>query len=139
MSRIADARQSLAQAIQALWMPERVHVVTPNRVDPPCVFLGGATLDRITSGSPGVQMAVVTFPVYCVADGRPDEQTRRLDDLLAVVWDAALSCGALPNDATPAAVDVGGPSVRGAVVRVELTLAALTLCTPSLQEATTHG
>ena len=136
MNRVADSRQRLVDAIRLLWMPERVHAVTPNRVDPPCVFVAGTSLDRITVGSPGAQMAVATFPVWCVADGRPDEQTRTLDDLIAVVWDAAFACGALPNDATPSAVDVGGVSVRGAVVRVELTLTAATLCTPTLQEAT---
>jgi hypothetical protein len=119
-------------------MPERVHTVTPNRVDPPCVFLAGASLDRITVGTPGTPMAVATFPVWVVADGRPDEQTRKLDDLCAVVWDAAFACGALPNDATPSAVDVGGVNVRGALVRVELTLTAATLCTPTLQEVS-HG
>lgn len=138
MSRIADGRLRLAGAIRALWMPERVHDVPPNRVDPPCVFLGGHSLDRISVGSPGTQLAVVTFPVWCVADGRPDEQTRALDELTAVVWDAAFACGALPNDAAPQSVDVGGVSVRGAVVRVELTLTATTLCTPTLQEAS-HG
>lgn len=138
MSRIADARQSLATAIRALWLPERVHAVTPNRVDPPCVFLAGPSLESVSVGTPGTPLAVVTFPVWAVADGRPDEQTRRLDELVAVIWDGALACGAMPTDATPAAVDVGGVNVRGAVVRVELSLAALTLCTPSLQEAA-HG
>ena len=134
MSRVADGRQLLAEAIAALWRPDRVHAVTPNRVDPPCIFIAGASLDRITSGSPGAQFTVATFPVWCVADGRPDEQTRALDELLAVVWDAAYACHGLPNDATPSAVDVGGVSVRGAVVRVELSLTAATLCNPTLQE-----
>jgi hypothetical protein len=134
MSRITDARSKLAAAIAARWTG-RTFDVTPQRVDPPVIFIGGTSLDRITVGTPGTPMVIATFPVYVVADGRPDEQTRKIDELLAYVWDAAFDCGALPNDATPAAVDIGGPSLRGALVRVELTIAAATLCTPSLQGA----
>lgn len=137
MSKISDARTKVAEAIQARWMPERVHAVTPNRVDAPCIFIGGVSLDRISVGTPGTPLVVATFPVYAVADGRPDEQTRKLDELLAYIWDAAFDCGALPDDAAPAAIDVGGPSLRGAVVRVELTLTAATLCSPTLEAA--HG
>ncbi len=133
MSRITDARSKLATAIAARWQPDRVHDVTPNRVDPPCIFIGGTSLDRISVGTPGTPMVVATFPVYVVADGRPNEQTRKLDELLAYVWDAAFDCGGLPNDATPTAIDVGGPNVRGALVRVELTLTAATLCSPSME------
>lgn len=141
MSRISDARAQLVEAIRAVApveLRDRVHDVTPNRVDAPCVFIGGASVDRITIGSPGTDMTLVELPVYCVADGRPDQQTRQLDELVAIVWDAAYRCAGHPNGAQPAAIDVGGPSLRGAVVRVELTIAAVSLCTPLLTGAT-HG
>ena len=134
-SRITEARKRLHSAIGARWNLERVHDVTPNAVNAPCIFLGGVSLDRIAVGTPGTPMVIATFPVYVVADGRPDEQTRKIDELLAYVWDAAFDCGALPNDAVPAPIDVGGPSLRGALVRVELTITAATLCPPSMEAA----
>jgi hypothetical protein len=132
-SRLTDARQRLADAIAVRYQVDRTHDVTPNQVVAPCVFLGGVSLDRASLGTPGTPVVIATFPVYVVADGRPDEQTRKIDELLAFVWDAAFDCGAMPIDAVPAAIDVGGPNLRGAICRVELTITAATLCPPSME------
>lgn len=135
MSKIADARAQLVDALRAAMPDVRVHAVTPNRPDSPCVWVGAASVDRISVGSPGAILSVVGFGVYVVADGRPDQQTLSLDDGIAAVWDAVLSIGWTPIDATPTPIDVGGPSLRGALVRVEHTLSALTLCAPTLTGA----
>jgi hypothetical protein len=142
MSALDDARTELHASIANLAATQglstgRVHVVTPDRVDSPCVFIGGTSVDRETVGSPGVTLIVATFPVYCVADGRPSAQTLTLDALIALVWDAALAIGVTPLDARPTAIDVGGPSLRGAVVQIETTMRAVTLCAPLLEAA--HG
>lgn len=140
MSAVSDARDQLYGSLVALIQePGRVHRVTPNRVDSPCAFLGGASLVREFVGNPGVSVVVVTFPVYLVADGTPSAQTEALDEMVCWVWDAAFRIGAQPQDARPAAIDVGGPSLRGAVVSVDMTIRALTLCAPILEGTTTHG
>jgi hypothetical protein len=81
-----------------------------------------------------VSLIVVGLPVYLVADGRPSAQTLTLDDMISLAWDAALDIGARPVDARPAPIDVGGPNMRGAIVQVETTIRALTLCAPVLME-----
>ena len=143
MSALSEARDQLTTALRDRFagtpIAERVHRVTPDRVDPPCVFLGGSSLTALTIGTPGVRAIIVTLPVYLVASGQPSAQTAQLDEMTARAWDAALSIGADPSDARPTSIDVGGPNLRGAVVQVDMTVRALSLCTPTLQEAATHG
>lgn len=140
MSALSDARGLLYEALadRALDHQWRVHEYTPDRVDPPAIFVGGATVSRETVGTPGVSMFIVTFPIYAVADGLPSQQTRTLDEMIAVVWDACVLAGASPDVARPTPLDVGGTTLRGALVQADMTLRALTLCTPSLETAT-HG
>jgi hypothetical protein len=138
MSALDDVRSELHASIANLATAHalganRVHIVTPDRVDAPCLFIGGTSVDRENVGNPGVTLIIATLPVFCVADGRPSAQTLTLDNMIALVWDAALAIGSTPVDARPTSLDVGGPHLRGAVVQVESTMRAVTLCAPILE------
>lgn len=140
MSRITDARHELWVALTATptapLTVARIHEWAPDQVVAPCVYIGTPVLDRTTVGSPGVSMVIAGFPIYCVADGSPMMQSKVLDELVAFVWDATFAAGGLPDASRPATIDVGGPTLRGVVVQADMTLRAVTLCTPSLEGAT---
>lgn len=139
MTATSDARHTLWTALtEGAAVPWRIHEWTPDQVVAPAVFIGDPTLDRTTVGTPGVSVVVATFPVYAVADGAPEAQSRKRDEMTAFIWDAAFACGASPDNSRPTAIDVGGPSLRGAVVQVDMTIRALTLCAPTL-EVLAHG
>jgi hypothetical protein len=139
-SRIAEARHELWLAMTvdptAPLTVARIHEWAPDQVVAPCIYIGTPTLDRTTVGSPGASIVMAGFPVYCVADGSPMQQSKALDELVALVWDATFAAGGLPDASRPATVDVGGPTLRGVVVQSDMILRAVTLCTPSLEGAT---
>lgn len=136
---ITTARSELHAAMVAnprARQPWRIHEWAPDQIVAPCIFIGNPTLDRQTVGSPGATVVIATFPITCVADGKPSEQSKALDDAVALVWDSVFAAGGLPDIARPTAVDVGGPNLRGVVVQADMTLRAVTLCTPILEGAT---
>jgi hypothetical protein len=139
VNAITTARGELHAAMlasAAVHQPWRIHQWAPDQIVAPCIYLGNPTLDRQTMGSPGVDVVVATFPIYCVADGKPGEQSKTLDDMTAFAWDAVIAAGGLPDATRPTPIDVGGPSLRGVSVQAEITLRAVTLCAPSLEGAT---
>lgn len=137
MSSVADARTKLYDALVAELAPGRVHRTAPSQLVAPCVFLDAVELGVDTSIGAG--LVVCTFPVVCVWDGTVRPQVEALDDLLAAVWTAAVEAGGDPQTSRPLALDVGGPSLRAHVLRVEMLVTAITLCAPSLVTANAGG
>ena len=124
---IADARTELHDALldvtPATW---RVHRTAPAQITAPCVFLDSPA---ILTNTPG--LVTLTFPVVMVVDGAIYAQLEQLDDLLSAVWTAASKVG-MPTTSNPVALDVGGPTLRAQVLNVELVVAAVTMCPPTL-------
>ena len=136
MSAIADARTTLYDALVAglealpAW---RVHRVSPTQLVAPCVYLDAVEIGIDTSIGAG--LVVCTFPVVMVHDGTMRPQIEGLDDLLAAVWTAAARAGGDPQASRPLSLDVGGPSLRAHVLRVEMFVTAIAMCAPSLVTA----
>ena len=127
---IAEARTALHEALQGVtpstW---RIHRTAPAQITAPVVFIDSPTIASTTPG-----LVTVSFPVVMVVDGTVRAQLEQLDDLLAAVWTAASKAGS-PTSSNPVALDVGGPSLRAQVLTVEITVAAVTMCPPSLVTA----
>ena len=118
----------------------RVSAYPPATVTAPAVWLevasGGARFDE--------SHWATTIDVVCVADGANDagwellyELTDRVITLLSSrrwLGDPAPDCRV--TAARPRPVDVGGPSLRGIEVTVELYVPAPTMCTDSLTLST---
>ena len=124
---VAQARTDLHEALHdvtpSTW---RIHRTAPTQPAAPVVFIDSPTISTQSSG-----LVAVSFPVVMVVDGTIRAQLEQLDDLLAAVWTAAAKVGR-PTSTSPAALDVGGPSLRAQVLTVEIVIAAVTLCPPSL-------
>ena len=129
MTAVAEARTSLHDALQGV-TPEtwRVHRTAPAQITAPCVFVDSPTIGTATPG-----LINVTFPIVAVVDGAQHRQLEQLDELLVAMWDAASKIG-IPRSSTPAALDVGGPSLRAQTITVEIVMAAVTFCLPQLSE-----
>lgn len=127
---VAQARTDLHAVLKSV-TPQtwRVHRTDPVQIAAPMVFIDNPT---ISTSQPG--LVAVTFPVVMVVDGTITAQVEQLDDLLSAVWSAASKVGA-PTNAGPAALDVGGPSLRAQVLSVTIDMAAVTLCPPNLINA----
>jgi hypothetical protein len=127
---VAQARTDLHDALKTVtpstW---RVHRTAPPQVTAPVVFIDSPSIVTQGSGIVGV-----VFPVVMVVDGTVRAQLEQLDDLLSAVWSAASRVG-MPTGSNPTALDVGGPSLRAQVLSIEITMAAITLCAPSLVTA----
>jgi len=127
---VAAARSDLHEALQVVTPSSwRIHRTAPAQVTAPVVFI-----DSPTIGTPGAGLVSVSFPVVMVVDGTVRVQLEQLDDLLSAVWSAAIKVG-VPTSSAPAALDVGGPSLRAQVLTVEIIVAAVTMCPPSLVTA----
>lgn len=130
---VAEARRALHQALEAVtpatW---RIHRTAPAQISAPCVFI-----DSPSIGTAGAGLVVVRFPVVAIVDGAQHRQLEQLDELLVRMWDASSRVG-VPTSSSPASLDVGGPSLRAQTLTVEITLAAVTFCTPNLT-ATARG
>lgn len=131
-NRLSDARLALFGVLTPV-LPGRVSSTPPAAtpfpapyiwIDQPDVALGTAgTSTRVT---------VATFPIWISYDGAVRAQVAGLDDLVSQVWDAVLAVRqATPQSTFVNTVDVGGVDVRGVVVSVDYTIAALTLCLPT--------
>lgn len=127
MTAIAEARTELHDALKTVtpstW---RVHRMAPQQITAPMIFI-----DAFTIGTPNSGLVNVSFPVVMVVDGTVSAQLEQLDDLTSAVWSAAVRVGS-PLSSSPASLDVGGPSLRAQVLVVEIVMAAITLCSPSL-------
>lgn len=134
MSAVADARTKLHGALDTSVLPGwRVHRTSPAQLVAPCVYLDAVELGIDTSIGAG--LVVCTFPVVAVHDGTVRPQVEALDDLLAAVWTAAIEAGGDPQASRPLSLDVGGPTLRAHVLRVEMLVTAISLCSPSLVTA----
>jgi hypothetical protein len=124
---VAEGRTTLHEALQgvtpATW---RIHRTAPAQITAPCVYLDAPS---IRTDAPG--LVALTFPVVMIVDGAQHRQLEQLDELLASVWTAASKVG-VPTSSNPVALDVGGPTLRAQVLTVELVIAAVTMCPPSL-------
>jgi hypothetical protein len=129
MTAVADARAELYEALQTVTSSTwRVHQYAPATIAAPVIFI-----DSPSIGTPTPGLVSVTFPVVMVVDGSVRAQLEQLDELLARVWTAAERVGVVRNS-NPASLDVGGPSLRAQVITVENTVAAVTMCPPTLIE-----
>lgn len=127
---IADARTQLYVALMAMTdMPWRISRTSPEQPTAPQVFIDSPSLLAGTSG-----VLTVNFPIVMVYDGAVRAQIDGLDDALARVWTAANTVGT-PTNSRPIDLDVGGPSLRGQVLDVQMFLTVVTLCSPSLMTA----
>ena len=138
-SAVSDARTKLYDALtgELVESPWRVHRTSPAQIAAPSVYVDAVELGRDTAT--GVGIIVATFPVVAVVDGTVRRQVEELDDLLARIWTAALRSGLEPSDSRAMALDVGGANLRAHVVRVDVYLAAVALCPPSLIPASVNG
>lgn len=137
LTAVSSARTALYDALVAAVEPAwRVHRVTPAQIAAPTVFIGSVelALDNLA----GAGFIVVTFPVTIVADGAVRPQIEALDDLLAKVWTAGMQVGD-PSDSRPVPLDVGGPTLRAHIVRVDIPVLAITLCPPTLVSTSSNG
>jgi len=132
-NRLANARQDLYAALEPI-LPGRVASTPPagTAYVAPYIWLDQPDL---TVGFVGqnTRLTVATFPVWIAYDGAVRSQVAGLDDLLSKVWDACLNTpSAMPQATSTQTVDVGGATLRGVVVTVDVTLGAVTLCLPAL-------
>ena len=127
MTGVADARTELYEALQsvtpATW---RVFRTAPAQVVAPSTFIDSPS---ILTNTPGI--VTVSFPVVMVVDGAQHRQLEQLDELLAAVWTEASKVGN-PTTSNPVALDVGGPTLRAQVLTIEIDMAAVAMCPPSL-------
>jgi hypothetical protein len=128
---VSVARTALYDALRAStalaqW---RVHRTTPRQIAAPTIYIDSVELS--VDGGIGAGMVEVMFPIVLVHDGAVRAQVEALDDMVAHVWTAALSVGN-PTDSRPVNLDVGGPTLRSHLVRVEVPVLAYTLCPPTL-------
>jgi hypothetical protein len=130
-NRLADARTALYGALAPI-LPGRVSATPPagTAYVAPYIWLDQPDLAVGFVGS-NTRLTVATFPVWIAYDGAVRSQVAGLDDVLSKVWDACLSCpAAMPQSTSTQALDVGGATLRGVVVAVDVTLGAVTLCLP---------
>lgn len=141
MNRLDQARRDLAAALEPV-LPGRTSPYPPTagRQIAPYVYIDQPELERATIGQRS-RVTVATFPVWIVYDGTDRAQIAGLDDLTSKVWDAIeVTTGAVPmlsrRDSVPITSDnaTGAPlkRYRAAVVSVEVTVAATTLCVPDV-------
>lgn len=130
-NRLAVSRAALYDALAPI-LPGRVASMPPANVAYPCPYIWIDQPD-VAIGFTGTasKMTVATFPVWIGYDGAVRAQVAGLDELVSQVWDAVQQVRqATPQSATAQTVDVGNATVRGVVVSVDVTVAAMTLCPP---------
>lgn len=135
MNRLGIARKALAVALEAV-LPGRTSAHPPAgyRYVAPFIYIEQPFVNRATLGR-GTQISVATFPVWIVYDGTDSAQVDGLDDVVSNAWDAVTAV----RNAEPQAVradDVAqSPGserrLRAAVMSVEVTLTAVSLCLPT--------
>lgn len=128
---VSVARTALYDALRAStalasW---RVHRTTPRQIAAPTIYIDSHEMDEDEVN--GASFVVVRFPIVMVYDGAVRAQVEALDDIDAHVWTAALTVGHV-RDSRPVNLDVGGPTLRSQLCRVEVPLLAYTMCTPTL-------
>lgn len=138
-SAVSAARTALYDAVTTALAgsPWRVHRVVPASITAPTIYLDSVELGP--ASIEGASFTAATFPVVIVADGLERRQVEQLDDLVALVWDAARDAGGEPDISRPLELDVGGPTLRAQIIRVDMTLTVNTLCRPVLAPAMAGG
>jgi hypothetical protein len=136
MNRLTSAQLELFEALGPV-LPGRV-AATPPVGKPyvtPYVWIDQPEGILETVGV-NTKLTVATFPIWIGYDGAVKAQVAGLNDLIAKVWDALLTVPrARPVGWNPAVFDVGGMTVRGTVVNVDVTLGAITLCLPTVEQS----
>lgn len=134
MNRLAVARTALAEALNPV-LNGRVLAYPPTagRAPAPSVWIEQPTVARVSSGN--TRLVVATFPVWMVADGAERPAVAVLDDLVAQVWDQVDRLGHnTPGVARPAVYtrqdNSTPPAYRAAVLDVDVTVGAVSLCLP---------
>lgn len=128
-SRITEARDRLHAALTAgSVMPWRVHRLPPSQVVAPCIYIG--SVEQRTDPP----LLVLRFPVVGVFDGADHRQVEQADDVSALISDAVFTARGIPVESRAIRLDVGGPTLRAVEYVAELTVQAMTLCPPLLQE-----
>jgi hypothetical protein len=105
-------------------------------------WIDAATLSRQGNG------LLATFPIVFTVDSNEREQIRRLDGLLAILWQR-LEAVKIPHGlrlvegstldvmtAGPEQLDIGGPSVRSVTLVVQVPISPRTLCPTALTSPT---
>lgn len=139
MSVLSEARARLhhelltvvADPVNGLELSQgRVHQWPAPQPNAPCLWIEQPEGQLTQVGSTAPHWAtIVTFPVVIVHDGADRAQVAGLDELVARVWDAANRVpDAEPMRFRPTPVNVGGPTLRGTRVEVEMTLRHTTFC-----------
>jgi hypothetical protein len=144
MSRLADARDRLHGALAHVFdepvpvlggdpvqfSPGRVHRYPPQDFVAPIVWIEQPRGQLRTD----LHGTLASFPVAVVYDGADRAQVAGLDELVSRVWDAAAAAGD-PVAFGPRPLDAGGFNLRATFVDVEIRIATITLCTPTIKEA----
>lgn len=142
MNRLDDAQTRLYTALKTVFDEPfqieddrlvgfsngRVSAYPPPQVIAPCVWIEPSSGGEQPTGTTAVGLVdVATFPVALVYDGTDRAQLAGLNELVARVWDKARTVGE-PRRWEPRTIDVGGPSLRGVFVDVDMRIGARTLC-----------
>lgn len=139
MSVLSDARAELHTELLTVVIDPvnglelgvgRVHQWPAQQPNAPCLWIEQPEGVMTQVGDQARHWAtIVTFPVIVVHDGADRAQVAGLDELVARVWDAANRVpNAEPMRFRPQPINVGGPSLRGTRIDVEMTLRHTTFC-----------
>ena len=128
---VSVARTALYDALRASRRPVVVAGAPHDtrQIAAPTIYIDSVELG--TDDVNGATFVTVMFPIILVHDGAVAAQVEALDDMLAHVWVAAMTVGD-PTDSRPVNLDVGGPTLRSHLMRVEVPVQAYTLCPPTL-------
>ncbi|HKV67684.1 MAG TPA: hypothetical protein VJN72_06310 [Gaiellales bacterium] len=137
MNRLDLARRALTAALEEV-LPGRVFAYPPTdgRAVAPSIWIEQPNVARVSMGtnSRGIQ---ATLPVWIVYDGAVHAQIAGLDDLVSQVWDTVERLAHnTPDIATAQEYRRGdGTTWRATVIRVDVNVAAVTLCLPDVEPA----
>ena len=133
--------QLFSQPIAGRQYAGRVTPWPPAQPVAPCAWL------EVTSGTRGFDDALwltLVEVVLCV-DGEGDSAHELLyalgDRCIAIVTapSAQRAHDMIVTGTRPVSLDVGGPSLRGLAVTIEVAMPAPTMCSPALLEGARHG
>jgi hypothetical protein len=118
VSDLDTARAAIKTALEAV-LPGRVyaHPPTSGRAVTPSIYV------EQTTGDPGVDEVVATFPIWIVADGAVEAQIEAHDGL---VWNTVLALYPLAQRLGWRPMQVAG--LRATVVEAEMLIDAFGLC-----------
>jgi hypothetical protein len=122
MTASSAARGTLWSALDGTALFGRhAHIYRPRQPATPTVWIDDVETSR------GDEVTII-LPVFVVVDGDDQAQAAALDTWGDAVEDAAYIAGYRSAGRAPTILDVGGPSLRAVVVRVEVDHVGPTLC-----------